>query len=542
MPQPRPVEGRSREFFRGAWLALVAVSLLLPLAAGQARAQPGEASVFVAQAIVAYDERRYEEAVTALREALRLDPDNVEALYYTGLVNIALGRFAEASQALERARGRDPRDQAIQFQLGALYFGLGKYDQAEPLLEQVFAANPRLDGVGYYVGFMRYRKKDYQGALRAFRAGASADPDIQQLTRFYSGLALGVLGLPERAAAEIDEALKLQPASPLTGPAERLRGAVAAAREGERRFRAEVRVGFFYDDNVPVNPDSMPGDPVVEALQQRRPRSTGELGALRLDYAFLRQGPLEATVTYSFFGTYNNNLPSFNITNHLAGLGMTYRGAMGAVPYQLALQYTYDYLTLDDEEFVQRHTVVPTLVVAPNPRHMTVLQSRLQVKDFAEDTDAPVIPVAEARDGINYLIGLAHFFRFQGDRHFIKLGYQFDLDDTDRSGGRGRNFSYVGHRVIAAAQYTLPWQGIRLRYDFDVHVRNYRHRHTLLPVAAPDTTERLDTEYTSVLGFTMPLPYNLSLAVDYQLSVNRSNLDVFTYHRNVISAVLIWSY
>ena len=519
--------------------AFLIVLLLLATLPREASAQQGEASVYVAQAIVAYEEKRYEDALAALREALRLDPGHLDALYYVGLVNIGLKRFDPAIEALEKARSRAPADQAILFQLGALYFATERYEQAQPLLEQVFAANPRLDSLGYYVGFMRYRKKDYQGALRAFQAGASSDPDVLQLTRFYSGLALGVLGLPERAAAEIDEALRLQPASPLTGPAERLRGAVAAARERQRRFTAEVRLGFFHDDNVPVNPDPSRGDPVVEALRQRERRSTGELAALRLDYTFLRRGSLNATATYSFFTTYNNNLPSFNIMSHLGGLGVTYGGAVGAIPYQVALQYTYDFITLDEEEFVQRHTFGPSLVVAPSPRHLTALQLRLQAKDFAEEGD---IPVEEGRDGINYLVGVTHFFRFEGDRHLVKLGYQLDVEDTERSGGHGRNFAYIGNRLLAGAQYTLPWQGIRLRYDFDVHLRDYRNRHTLLPVSAPNTKERFDTEYTHVLGLTVPLPHNLSLAADYQVSVNRSNLDAFRFHRKVVSVILTWTY
>src|SRR6185295_20294333 len=102
---------------------------------------------------------------------------------------------------------------------------------------------------------IRYRKKDYQGALKAFRAETSQNPNIQQLVRFYSGLTLAILGLPEQAVAEVDAALKFQTGSALTGPAERLRDTLANAREAERRLHAEVRVGFLYDSNV-AGPDA----------------------------------------------------------------------------------------------------------------------------------------------------------------------------------------------------------------------------------------------------------------------------------------------
>ncbi|MBI4607937.1 MAG: tetratricopeptide repeat protein [Candidatus Rokubacteria bacterium] len=517
---------------------LFGATLAVGLVSAPASAQQAEAEVFVAQAILAYEEKRYEDALAALGQALELDPNNVDALYYTGLVRVALGRFDQAVEALERARTRDPKDQTVLFQLGVVYFSLEKYEQAQLLLEQVFTVNPRLDGLGYYVGFMRYRKKDYQGALRAFRAGATTDPNIQQLTRFYSGLALGILGLPERAAAEIEEALRLQPASPLTGPAERLREAVVAAREKERRFRAEVRVGGFFDDNVSVNPEPS-ADALVQVLRQQKHESPGWLASLRLDYAFLRIGSVEATATYSFFTTYNNDLPSFNIVDHLGGLGVTYRSTVGALPYQLALQYAYDFLTLDDDEFVQRHTVAPVAALVENLNNLTALQLRYQNKQFANDTN---IPREDKRDGNNWMAGLTHIFRFEGDKHLLKLGYQWDFDDTEGPSRRGKNFSYLGHRVLAGLQYTLPWAGLRFKYDFDIHLRDYRNTNTLLPVASPNTKERFDTESTHMVGLTLPLPYDLTLAAEYQRIVSRSNLAVFSFDRNVVSLSLIWSY
>ncbi len=567
------------------WVGLLVAVLLVVLVARPASAQQAEADVFVTQAVVAYEEKRYDEALAALRQALELNPNNVDALYYTGLVRVALGRLDEATEALEQARTRDPKDEAILFQLGVVYFSLGKYDQAQPLLEQVFDVKSQLESLGYYVGFMRYRKKDYQGALRAFRAGTTTDPNIQQLTRFYTGLALGILGLPERAAAEIEEALRLQPASPLTGPAERLREAVTTAREKERRFRVEARLGGFWDDNVSVIPKKS-DDPLAQTLRQRKHESPGWLSALRLDYSFLRVGSLEATATYSFFTTQNNELPAFNIVNYLGGLGVTYRGTTGGalpfvseLPYQLSLQYAYDYLTLrtprcdGDCEFVQRHTVAPVVTLVENANNLSALQLRYQNKEFSHDTN---IPLEEKRDANNWMAGLLHILRFEGDKHLLKLGYQWDFDNTERGKRRvrledgfpihiqGRNFSYLGHRVLAGGQYTPPWnwlpwdwlrkhlEGLRLRYDFDVHLRDYQHKNTILPTTAPGTTARFDTEYTHIVGFSLPLRIPLrktlwedssfSLAGEYQHSDARSNLAVFDFTRNVVSVFLVWSY
>ena len=161
----------------------LALFVFIGLPALTAEAQRTEADVYVGQAIVDFDDKRYDSALDNLRLALEVEPDHVQALYYTGVVYMAQRQPARAVPFLERARARVPSDSVIAFQLGLAYFAEERYDRAEPQLEEAFRAQPDLDGLGYYVGFLRYRKKDYRGALQAFRGGQTKDQDLQQLTR-----------------------------------------------------------------------------------------------------------------------------------------------------------------------------------------------------------------------------------------------------------------------------------------------------------------------------------------------------------------------
>ena len=285
-----------------------------------------------------------------------------------------------------------------------------------------------------------------------------------------------------------------------------------------------------------VNPEPS-HDPTAESLRRRDRKSPGELAALRLEYVWLRTGPWEATAAYSFFQIIDNDLQQFNIQDHLGAVGGSYRGALAAMPYQVGTQFAYDYLTLDEDEFLQRKTATVYGTLVENANNLTTLQGRLQLKEFSGDSN---IPPEERRDAKNWMAGFTHFFRFQEDKHFVKLGYQFDVEDAD-----GRNFKYLGHRYLAGAQYTLSWkadQQTRLVYDFDLHVRNYRHAHTLLPVINPATRERTDTEQVHIFRVEQPLPYRLTLSAEYQAVIARSNLPVFSFNRNVYSLILSWQY
>jgi tetratricopeptide (TPR) repeat protein len=521
-----------------ALLLAVGLAAVLAVSGTPAAAQQPEADVFVAQAIVAYAEQRYDDALARLQEALRLDPDHVDALYYTGLVRLAQRRPDLAVEPLERARTRAPDSLPVLHQLGVAYFAREDYDRAQPLLERVFAARPDTESLGYYVGFLRYRKKDYSGALRAFRANVTKDPNVEQLARLYSSLALAVLGLPERAAAEVEAAQRIQPTSPLTGPAERLRESMVAAREAERRFGAEVRIGGLYDSNVSVLPGGGTSDPLVLALRGRDKESPGGLFGTLVEYSFLRSGPWEAAGSYSLLTILYSepSLNEFDLLDQVATLSGFYRGEVGGMPYQLGVQYSFNDTMLGWKDFLQRHTLPLFGTLVENGNNLSSAQIRVQHKDFknqgprAHDDD---------RDAWNYMVGLTHVFRFDQDRYLLRLGYQFDAEDAS-----GRNFSYLGHRLLAGVQLTAPWRRFetRLRYDYDVHFRDYTHINTSQPTLAPNTRKRHDVEQTHVIRVEQSLTWGLTLAADYQIINAGSNFPVFDYDRNVASLSLSWRY
>jgi len=304
-----------------------------------------------------------------------------------------------------------------------------------------------------------------------------------------------------------------------------------------------VRLGFFYDDNVAVIPNADSSEPLVAALRRVKATSSGELFGLRADYAWLRTDQWEATIGYSFFTTYNNDLPSFNIMSHLGNVGATYRTANVGATYRTAVanmpllvggQYAFDALFLDQEKFVLRHTGSAFVSLVESDRYLSQLFARYQNKNFDETIDT--LP-GENRDANNWMIGATQLVRFAEDRHYVKLGYQFDWDDTV-----GQNYEYVGNRVLAGGQYTLPWLAIRLKYDLDVHFRNYQHKNSLLPTTAPGTTRRQDQEITNIVRAELPLPHSFTLAAEYLRTNNISNIAVYDYTRDVYTLMLSWSY
>jgi tetratricopeptide (TPR) repeat protein len=498
-----------------------------------------EAAVRIDRAVIAYEEKKYDAALAELQEALKLEPDNVEALYYQGLVYMSLNRNPEAQGSLEKAHSLRPANNDIALQLGVLFFNQESYDRAEPLLRQVFHSEQGRPNLGYYLGFIEYRKKNYRESLRFFEGNTPSDNSFAQLAKFYYGLAMSSLGFPGEGRAQIEQALKLQPVSPLIVPGQRFGEILQSAAQREKRFNGELRVGIFYDTNVPVVPNSA-SDIVGQAIREDQPhqKSEGELATLDLSYTWLKKLDWESTISYRFLQTYNNRLPSFNTQDHTPSLGVVYRTSAAEMPVIMGSLLSYDFISLGNKGFLQRGIVNPYITLVESQgaavTQSTTLQLGLQAKDFFDDRD---VPPREVRDAINYAAGPVHFVVFAEGRHYLKFGYKFDYDDAE-----GKDWTYAGNRLTAGAQYTLPWWDLRLRYDFEVQWRGYKYNNSLFPVTAPGTKKRLDTESVYQFSASKDFLANLTGAIEYLFDNNRSNLDPYTYKRHVVTTSLAWRF
>lgn len=140
--QPARIKGAQAWLAAGlAVVALLAVALCLR----QVRAQ--EESVREARAhrqkgIEFFYGKAYPDAEEMLQRAMRADPDDWEAPYHLGLVQIELKQFALAVPYLETALSLNPGEVKILTAIGVCFFKLGRVDMARGYFWAAFAANP----------------------------------------------------------------------------------------------------------------------------------------------------------------------------------------------------------------------------------------------------------------------------------------------------------------------------------------------------------------------------------------------------------------
>ena len=159
---------------------------------------------------IAVDERRYVEATQILARVLRANPEEAEALYLLGEVNLARGQFANALNLFKRVEGEPGlRARALQG-IGISQLRLEAMDEAYRALEAATTADPSLVRAWNALGIYHDSQGNWSKAEEAYGRAlelAPKDADVRN-NRGYSLLAQGRFSEAER---EFEQAIALDP-------------------------------------------------------------------------------------------------------------------------------------------------------------------------------------------------------------------------------------------------------------------------------------------------------------------------------------------
>ncbi len=178
-------------------------------------------------------------AATALREALRLQPDLAEARTSLGLALYALGDLDAAVEELRAALRRRPDAVDARLTLAKALVARQEWPVAREELERVLSAQPDRLEARYVLGVVRYAQGDGPGAIDAYRRVLALDP-LQQDARYNLAL---VLKLARREAEATPEFVVAAQAG--HARAQYFAGAAYAAGLGVERSLAAAITWWF---------------------------------------------------------------------------------------------------------------------------------------------------------------------------------------------------------------------------------------------------------------------------------------------------------
>ena len=445
----------------------------------------------------------------------------------SSFVAFALGIILLGSVALHAQEGRESAE--ILFNKAVLLYDDKKYGDAIQELLRANKLDPRNTDVIYYLGLSLNAQGRHAEAEAYLRKGLEIDPKSPDL-QYVLAVTLRALGKPE-AAREIAEAIELEPASPLVRSTRDLLTAVRAPRREDTPFWLELQVRGQYDSNVSFKPND--GSLAPELGKKA---SWGNLFGLSGYYRFFRSegGRWESALTYNMVQTLNYESHKFDFSDHVVGARVDYNNTLPTGQlYYLTGRAFYDIFLQGGRKFIERPTGLLNfrLFWDEGRSNYTDLFYQVQGKLFNEHPPRPPNGAGDDdKDALNYRTGLVHYILFDGGRHGINLGYNYDQEDA-----QGRNWRYSGHRAVAGFFVTLPWE-VRARTSFEFHARHYPGRNTTFGEI------RRDQESIALFGLERDITPTLALVLEHLWDSNHSTIPNYRFQRQVYSLGLIWRY
>jgi putative PEP-CTERM system TPR-repeat lipoprotein len=165
--------------------------------------------------LVAFHEKRYEQAIDGFNDALRIVPDYVPALAYAGFSNFILKRDETARSQLEAVNSMRPESMEVKRALALVYLRLGDARLARGLAEQIVAARPNdPDGLNI-LSTAALARGDRDVGIAALKRAAADQPEAPR-SRARFGMSLLSDGQFDEGFAELKTASEQAPDQALT--------------------------------------------------------------------------------------------------------------------------------------------------------------------------------------------------------------------------------------------------------------------------------------------------------------------------------------
>ncbi len=177
---------------------------------GGSRSRPSPPGEKVKRAVELLQQGRLDEADALLRQSLRQDPDQVDALHFLGVLAAKRGRPEEGVELIRRALAQNPYYVDALNNLGNLLLTGDRVDEAVAAYRRAIALAPDHANAHANLGIALRRSGKLPEAVAALRQATALEPR-HAIAHYHLAKLLADLGRYEEAVAAYREAIRADP-------------------------------------------------------------------------------------------------------------------------------------------------------------------------------------------------------------------------------------------------------------------------------------------------------------------------------------------
>lgn len=458
-------------------------------------------------------EGNYEEALGKFLKAQELDPLNANAHYYLGMVYSQTEEFWKAASSYRKALELNPELKEVHFELGMVYYQLKQYKDALVELEEAEKYAPEDAMVYYYQGLTYYELKKYYKSISPFKKVRELDPELSALSYFWEGMSLFQQGLYKKAEYSFREVKSISQDSQLEKSAEEF---LQAIKEYTKEVGFNSSIGVEYDDNVTLQPiDENAAD--ISGKEDWRTVVNAEL-ARRI---FSKWG--EFGLSYSFYQSLQADLTDYNVQDHTASIYFS----SDMRPFQPFIQYSYDYCLVDNEKYMEKHTLLRSMDITWLSSNVTQAYDQYEKTNYSdspEDKD-------QNRTGYANTLGLNQYFYIMQDKGYIKVSAAYKDNRTE-----GSDWDYSSWKAALGLSVPLPLANTTLKVGSEYEDSNFFNEDSSFD------EKRKDENFSNWLEVVYKINEEWNLSLSYKHINNDSNIDFYNYTKNITSLFVNYSF
>jgi len=154
-----------------------------------------------------YQQGKYADAESELRQVVQDDPQNGRAYLYLGLALIEQEKAADAATFLQKGNELVANGES-RLAMARLYVAQKEFDKAEEAVKEAEG-----EDLEYVRGLVHLNKKRYEEAARDFESFLEKKPD-HAYAHYHAGLAYNGMQRPDKMLTHFEMFLKLKPDAP----------------------------------------------------------------------------------------------------------------------------------------------------------------------------------------------------------------------------------------------------------------------------------------------------------------------------------------
>jgi len=354
---------------------LVMALLLLPLPATALGQPQDDGRAYFDFGFFSFEDGDYQEAEANFLKALEIEPDNAFYLQYLAKTYLKMERTQEAMTACRKAMRIDPHLADIKYDMAYVHYKMSDYKSAGDLFSQIAAEEPANVLAHYHAGISWFKQNRFGRAVAYFLEAAELSPTVKTNGSYYAAICYQKTGQTQKALDAFRYVEKHAQSQNLRESAVKWIEAIEKGQKARKPYSLYLKVGGQYDDNVRLEPldEDIYADEDDAAL----------IGHFMGSYNVVNRQAFVLGAGYSHYQSWYDDLDEYDMTGSTLNVFARYQIA----PLTLGLSFLPSYYWVDEDSYLRQYQLRPEVMWRISDDLLGRLSYRYNDKAYFDDED-----------------------------------------------------------------------------------------------------------------------------------------------------------